>query len=133
MRRWVPAGSVVHVSHAHRGADTNIILIVVVQLVLSLLFVVLCAKLRRRLHIVFSQVQSTVALHASRKIAVATWVCVVCFLLRAFFWLYEPVTGDYPGNAETDKFFYPWWYYQVPELVPVRVPAHVVGSACLVG
>ena len=98
------------------ATDANIGVIVVMFMVLALLFVYLCLKLRRRLLSVFKAVNSVLAVSAARKILIATVVCVVCFLERSIFWLYEPVTDDTLGVA--DKYLYPWVYYNVPELVP---------------
>lgn len=107
-------------AHLHvplsNAADANIGVIVVMFLVLALLFVYLCFKLRRRLLSVFKAVNSVLAVSAARKILIATVVCVVCFLVRSIFWLYEPITDSTLGSA--DKYLYPWLYYNVPELVP---------------
>lgn len=96
-----------------RVYDGNLMVIVIMHVVLAFVFFYLAVRLRSRLMALYKKSQSRLALATSRKVMAATAVCVLCFVERAFFWCYEPITGkEFPGDV------YPWMYYEVPELLP---------------
>lgn len=94
-------------------------LLSLVVLIMTLGVVIFGRGMRRTMSLV--ELEAVVRLRSN--IGCAMSVCIVCFTVRAFFWLYHPIFHEFSPHGT-----YPWCYYTLVELPPLLTLFNTLAS-----